>query len=884
MGAPAPYAGIAVQAVMEGVKIYVHDTVPHKLSRSKQWQRQLPRLGAELLEKPSLAATHLLTSSNTDLPADGQGMPHAQVVSVAWLEACMSAQTRVSESSYTLEPSGAQSQPGPSSNGKQICVQPSLELQAKHAIQLMDVQKAVLFLTAGEPAPQWLAVKHKEAISSVVMLMLPGIDEHVFSKFKNVLPKMTHCLGPPVRLTAKYSSVHPLQTTRSLLTVDPSALTTINKRKRDAETHWVSSQAEDYSNSKLAKTVINSDIASRCQHASSKECKPAVASATNDSTVSQQAEESKGSDAAPAPTADSNVGELAVNASSKQQFGSDAASTLIDQQADDVGSSQPNAPANHGIGSDMQVENNKQTRLTASLCPKGTDVTQHTHDSKFIIAHTINSSAGTQQLKNGEILVEPAATNTLVSQQAEADVVKQDMKLVTSQTVVSEQGENLRKEKSTSSASDAAARHATTDSKLANAGSHDTLSAAVPAPQYSLDHYQISLIQMQAGGYPLPLQTKGGQDILPVDFVASYQTGDIGDKDSQPQAIVAVDCEMCYTSKALELTRITLVGGDEQVLLDELVLPAEPIVNYNTAFSGITPQMMQGVTTTLSQIQQQVLKFVGPHTLLVGHSLENDLRVLKLVHLKNVDTAILYPHARWPTQQHSLRHLAATHLKWTIQQGSHDSKIDAIAALRLVKLKLQHGPFFGTSTLSGAQNLMDALHDRGRSCCILDRPDVLAWHATESCQTQACLSDNQTVAAACECLQQGTVDCLWLQLWALADLYENRGHYRRSKQKWPYPPGQDLDQADTVSRTDCLKRLDAQVHKVYDALRPGSLLLVVSGQVDTTHQRHKEERAREVRYAKQLALATNQKVQSQPHDDGRCDGSASSAMCFCTVK
>jgi len=71
-------------------------------------------------------------------------------------------------------------------------------------------------------------------------------------------------------------------------------------------------------------------------------------------------------------------------------------------------------------------------------------------------------------------------------------------------------------------------------------------------------------------------------------------------------------------------------------------------------------------------------------------------------------------------------------------------------------------------------------------------------------------------------------------------LFVCRGHRRRSKQKWPYPPGQDLDQAETVSRTDCLERLDAQVHKVYDALRPGSLLLVVTGQGDTTHQRHKE--------------------------------------------
>ena len=59
--------------------------------------------------------------------------------------------------------------------------------------------------------------------------------------------------------------------------------------------------------------------------------------------------------------------------------------------------------------------------------------------------------------------------------------------------------------------------------------------------------------------------------------------------------------------------------------------------------------MMQGVTTTLAQIQQQVLQHVGPETLLVGHALENDLKVLKLVHLRNLDTAMLYPHARVST-------------------------------------------------------------------------------------------------------------------------------------------------------------------------------------------------------------------------------------------
>lgn len=56
--------------------------------------------------------------------------------------------------------------------------------------------------------------------------------------------------------------------------------------------------------------------------------------------------------------------------------------------------------------------------------------------------------------------------------------------------------------------------------------------------------------------------------------------------------------------------------------------------------------MMKGVTTTLAQMQQRILQHVGPDTFLVGHSLENDLRVMKLVHLKVLDTAIMYPHAR----------------------------------------------------------------------------------------------------------------------------------------------------------------------------------------------------------------------------------------------
>ncbi|XP_026158473.1 RNA exonuclease 5 [Mastacembelus armatus] len=161
--------------------------------------------------------------------------------------------------------------------------------------------------------------------------------------------------------------------------------------------------------------------------------------------------------------------------------------------------------------------------------------------------------------------------------------------------------------------------------------------------------------------------------------------------DSSP--LYGIDCEMCLTEKGYELARVSLVDSDGKCVLDDLVKPPNRILNYLTVFSGITAAMLQPVTTTLRDVQAKLKALLPMDAVLVGHSLNNDLMALKLIHQHVIDTSLLY--RREFGQRFKLKVLAETVLERQIQteeKTGHNPVEDATAALELAQYFIKMGP------------------------------------------------------------------------------------------------------------------------------------------------------------------------------------------------
>lgn len=106
---------------------------------------------------------------------------------------------------------------------------------------------------------------------------------------------------------------------------------------------------------------------------------------------------------------------------------------------------------------------------------------------------------------------------------------------------------------------------------------------------------------------------------------------------------VALDCELVYTTAGMSLARVTVLSGSGSVLLDEHVRPPTgvAILDLNTRFSGVQDEDLDKAILDVAGVQRALAQFVDGETIFVGHGLENDLKALRLVHTRIIDTAIV---------------------------------------------------------------------------------------------------------------------------------------------------------------------------------------------------------------------------------------------------
>lgn len=134
-----------------------------------------------------------------------------------------------------------------------------------------------------------------------------------------------------------------------------------------------------------------------------------------------------------------------------------------------------------------------------------------------------------------------------------------------------------------------------------------------------------------------------------------------------------VDCEMVRVrGRYNELVKLVVVDFDSgEVLIDTLVKPDDRITDWRSGCHGITPTSLSVAVATNQVLRgwraarNELWQNIDQNTIIVGQSVNHDLDVLRTIHNRIVDTAILTAEAVFGEGQRLYR-------KWSLQILCHE--------------------------------------------------------------------------------------------------------------------------------------------------------------------------------------------------------------------
>ncbi|XP_049825840.1 exonuclease GOR-like [Aethina tumida] len=146
-----------------------------------------------------------------------------------------------------------------------------------------------------------------------------------------------------------------------------------------------------------------------------------------------------------------------------------------------------------------------------------------------------------------------------------------------------------------------------------------------------------------------------------------------------PPSVLGIQCKLVQTTNGLQAGRISLVNFRGQVLYDSYIFPEYRVVDCNTSTSGLLVKDVFG-GKELIEVQEDLLKIINKHSILIGHGLGSCLNLLKLIHMHVIDLNECFDQSG----SSDLNELAETYLGPKAVNLRKDNVLDAKLCIDLV--------------------------------------------------------------------------------------------------------------------------------------------------------------------------------------------------------